>query len=212
MKDVLICVLSRAGISETTRQCLVPLVKEGAELMTLSGCSDVSYGRSTLLSRAVDAGRPQLLLVDDDMVFRFQDASHIIGHSRDHGGTPVSAVYATAGGRLAAVRNWDSGRPWLTGLGFFTVGLSHMQKCQKALGLPTVWSMHDGHITAWCESWADPENNRWVNEDLDFCLKLGGVDLLPIGVGHLKTIPLYPDAETLQTIESGGELPKEKEQ
>jgi hypothetical protein len=40
----------------------------------------------------------------------------------------------------------------------------------------------------------------WTSEDLWFCLQFHGVLLAPVGFGHLKWVPLWPEEAVLRQI------------
>jgi hypothetical protein len=117
-------------------------------------------------------------------------------------------VYPTAIGELAAnSRLCPFPGKWITGLGFLAIPRAALLALADD---SPAFEWRAGQMAwAFCESkvhyLGDGEQQRtmWIGEDYCLCLRLGGVDLLPIAVGHLKTVPLTADEETLRRIREG---------
>lgn len=225
MKRTLVLVSYNRPIQERTREALAHLTRAGAGYLTQSGCADVALARSVALTGACNAlrqlneqhpsslnhhtkNRDTLLMVDDDMVFTLEQAQTLVDHSRATG-VPASAMYATTLGTLAAARfktmQHDAGGPqrWLTGLGLIAIpahALLELERDSETFSFTTDQKKH----TAF--TWSKAERGEWWSEDFTLCRRLGGVHLLPVGVGHLKTIPLYPDESTIAAIRDGKPL------
>lgn len=162
------------------------------------------------------------LLVDDDMLFEPKHAQRLVDHTRIFG-RAASAMYATLYGTIAASRFSDyepddegtiavlkaSGvqpQRWVSGLGLLAITARQVLELEAALPkflFPDLSTAEHTHIenTAFTQSGA--KNGEWWSEDYTLCERLGGVHLIPIAVGHLKTIPIYPDQETVRKIRDG---------
>jgi hypothetical protein len=58
-----------------------------------------------------------------------------------------------------------------------------------------------GEIPEWCQTGRHPDYpGEWLPEDFWFCHHFGGVVLLPVGIGHIKPMPLWPDERMLREI------------
>lgn len=198
MQGVTIAIPTHRGIAhEATRESVRRLVRLGAELKLATKISDIAGGRSWLLTEALESseasGRDVILCVDDDMEFQVADAHALIDHVRQTG-VAASAVYVTENGNFAGCR-YQSGR-YLVGLGFCAIPVRLLR--YVASQLPYVQFSDKRRIYAFCESRAHAD--KWTAEDYDFCEKLGGVDLLPIAVGHIKAIPLVPHVDDVRRV------------
>lgn len=208
LRETIVCCNSYRGMQKQTEQCLKALTAgpDGAEMMTVTGCPDLAEARSLLLTRAMDRAKARafgkapatlLLIVDDDMVFSREQAlelltiTKVVGH-------PTSGVYSTSEGRLAAQPWSDLPKRWLAGFGFMAVPIAKMREVEESLPL---LQEGDHQIRMWCGSGENPKRpGIWCIDDYWFCLHFDGVRLSPIGVGHIKTVPLYPSDETLKLI------------
>jgi len=217
LEKTVIAIPTHRGLTNApTKECVRQLVAAGAEMRVGTGLADLAGGRSWLLSRCLESaeaqGRTCILCVDDDMVFTVADANKLIEFALEHN-VAASAMYPTAEGRLAATRYVTKRQGALTverfkvGLGFCAVPVKLLQSVRDSFPGPASYT-ENGTIYPFCESRAryDREPAEWVAEDYDFSEKLGGVVLLPIAVGHLKTVPLYADQVTMERIANGEEL------
>lgn len=197
---------TRRGIPhEQTKEALRNICVLGAELRTAIGVSDIAGGRSWLLTVALEAaeeqGRDTILMVDDDMVFTPAQAVTLVEYTRAHG-VPASAVYVASDGNLCG-RRYKHGK-WYTGLGFAAVPVKVLRALADTLPRG-VWTEEHNTIYAFCESRMhvnDRGIHEWLSEDYDFCRKLGGMQLLPIAVGHIKPIPLYAPQADVERLTS----------
>jgi hypothetical protein len=170
--------------------------------------TDVTLGRNLGLSAVCDnldqmPDRDTVLLVDDDMVFTIDDAERLVQHARTHG-VAASAMYATTLGALAACRLRNPAGRWLTGLGLLAIpaGLLLLLREQSP-----AFEFLGADRYAFTSSAA--VDGHYLSEDFMLCKNLGGVDLRPIPVGHMKQIALYPDDETVAAIREGRRLTTE---
>lgn len=46
-------------------------------------------------------------------------------------------------------------------------------------------------------TWSGAERGEWISEDYRLSMNLGGVHLVPVGVGHVKKGSIGPNEETL---------------
>jgi hypothetical protein len=178
--------------------------------MAQAGITDVTLARNLALSAAVNARSSRrggdfdmVLMVDDDMVFSWEQASQLVNHARLRN-VAASAMYGTTMGTLAATR-LKSGpgedQRWATGLGLLAVPM------RLLLDLAERSEQFDFNGTKnWGFTWSLAHGGNYWSEDFTLCRRLGGVHLLPIAIGHLKTIPIYPDEETVQCVREGRRL------
>jgi hypothetical protein len=205
VKKTLIVVATHRG---ETWQTTESIKRTGCEsLLFLRGCPDQSKARSMAIDQGLEAteGTPidTFLLLDDDMVFEPGPIQELVDHSRLHKDC-CSAVAVGAAGQVCAKPLEQlvllPGEPtrWLTGLACLAVPRVRLLWLRERL--PNV-----GGITEWCRSGAHPDfPNQWLGNDFWFCHHFGGVRLLQVPVGHMKTVPLWPDARTLREVYNFG--------
>lgn len=220
MKNTIVVVSTNRDMQRATRERIGQMQHAGAQYVEQTGCSDVALARCLALTGACNALRllnkegnvstargpfDTLLMVDDDMAFTLDQAQELINHTRAFA-VPASAAYATLQGTLAA-SPIDDGKfarqLWKTGLGLIAVPASLLLALEKRL---PKFELLSGTYSAFTSSGIG-DDGAWWSEDFTLCARLGGVNLLPIAVGHLKTIPIYPDEETIQAIRNGVPLP-----
>jgi hypothetical protein len=215
-KTIVLCTTNR-NIHEQTRQCLYALIRAGAGYMETNGCADVTLARNIALSAVYEATREplvrekrdMLLMVDDDMIFDVATAQAVVDSARATG-VAASAMYATTAATLAACRltlvlaDGDPGyeQLWMTGLGLIAIPLSRLE--ELAVRSPRFKFGAEKEYVAFTSSTC--ENGAWFSEDFTLCKELGGVHLLPVCAGHMKTIPLWPDETTVHRIRTGQRL------
>lgn len=231
MDRTLVVCASHRGVALETQQCIAALERQGARVLSATGIADVALARNSVLTQAlafVRACRSQdesaapdvLLLVDDDMVWTPEAAAVLVGLARqtEEAWSGAYATYdrTTQSGLLAATPlDWDAHRTdglRMVGLGFLAVRVARLESMARRLG--TVIGPSAATIVPFCESRVViPEHDklpRWCSEDYWLCRALGGVKIAPhVAAGHLKTVPLWPDAETLQKLADGTPLPSE---
>lgn len=178
--------------------------KLGARVLLGTEISDVTLARNRTLSAALthDAERDVLLLLDDDIVFTPTTSQALVDYARETG-RPVSAVYGNAKGKLCLCgMNWDpKAKRKMVGLGCCAIPL--LRLTEYANTLPDVEGPDETILKPLCQSSyvVDWEGKlKWCSEDFWLSRELGGFDLLPLAVKHLKTVPLFPDEITLQAI------------
>lgn len=202
-----IVVLSRnRPMLDRTRHCVHELMRGGALFLEQSGTADVALARCDALTSACETIRRQnevadlmkprdtVLMVDDDMLFSIDQAQALVQHSRETG-VASSAMYATLSSTLAATRIGGTDR-WLTGLGLLAIPVGAL----LALERDSETFKMGGERVYTAFTWSGPEKEAWYSEDYRLCQRLGGVYMLPIAVGHLKVLPIYPDDETIAAI------------
>lgn len=220
MNRTVIAISYNRSMQEGTRACLMALMNAGAQLVQQTGSADVALARNMALTMAlrslVTLNRSEklapaehfdtVLMVDDDMVFTLAQAQELVTHARETG-VGASAMYATMNGTLAATRLFTpppEPQRWLVGLGLLAIPGALLQKVAKASPAFDIHGEQQAEFT-----WSATMRGRWYSEDYTLCRRLGGVHLLPIAVGHLKTVPLYPHEETVTCIAEGRRLPGE---
>ena len=206
MKGTIVPVVSHEGVHPQTSAMLAELQQRGARLMVSQGNADVAAGRNLVMTRclrdAVATGCDVMLCVDDDMVCDAQHVVELVGRARATG-VAHSGVYSTAASALAATQ-MPSGR-YLVGMGMLAIPVPLLQSLAEKLG--TIMAYQDLDMVPFCQS--GPIGGRWVSEDYQFCLRLGGVVLdHRAPCGHLNTVALWPDDETLRKIAAGELLGK----
>lgn len=215
MDRTLIVCASHKGLELQTQACVTALQKHGARLLSATGVADVALARNQVFTAALQAIAREnlptdvLLLVDDDMVFDLNAATKLVSLARETGGG-WSAAYATKDSKLAATPlDWDAGRSdglRMVGLGLCAVPLGKFLELAQQLG--AVVGPSGQGVIPFCQCRVVvPEHDkvpRWCSEDYWFCRAIGGVRLAPhVAAGHLKTVPLWPDAETLRRLAEG---------
>ncbi len=201
MQNTLVLTSSNRLMEHQTTLAVQELVAAGAGYIEQRDTSDVSLARNIALSLAVrsmvDGPHEAVLMIDDDMVFGRQHAEAAVAHalSRD---APTSACYVLPDGRLAA--SHLAGDRWLTGLGFLCIPRSqlfalaaHSPKFRPFRGSKD-WMVE---FTKSCADQMFEGELHWETEDYRLTRRLGGVELLPIAVGHVKKRVLLPDQSAL---------------
>lgn len=210
MKRTIILLSHNRPIQEGTLHSLQELRQAGAAYLAQRGTADVALARSIALTAACEAlrehrSRDMILMLDDDMLCTVDQAQTLVDHARETG-VAASAMYATTIGTLAATKlptPEGEAQRWVAGLGTLAVPAALLLELERKSD-PFTFSSDKKKYTAFTSSRA--ENGEWWSEDYTLCRRLGGVHLLPIGVGHLKTIPIYPDEETIAAIATGRPL------
>lgn len=193
MKNVLVLTPSKNGINEQTRQCIQALIDKGAQFINEpKGCSDVALARNIGLTLASNRLQEYVfldtvLMIDDDMFFSVGDAERIIKESKT--GVPASGACVTSDGKFF-------GKPisktkWACGLAFMAIPrqiILDMAARSKIIEL-------DKGGKCLVFTWNGANDKSWCGEDQRLCHRMGGVQVLPIRIGHLKIIPIYPANE-----------------
>jgi len=211
MKNVLLVVATNRAMDSRTQSCMNAVRMAGAAQLITEGSSDVAIARNISLSMAVRTmemhpDRDVALFVDDDMVFSVEQAAALCVYVAEKG-VAASAVYSTSIGEVAANSELSpTAGKWLAGFGFLAVPRAAL--FAMAERVPKFQWKNGQDLYCFTDSALHEIQGvtRWVGEDYWFCYQLGGVDLLPIAVGHLKTIPLFASDETLQKIAAGTPL------
>ncbi len=200
MKNTLIVMSSNREVENRTRESVDALCARGAQLLLERGSACVCFARCRALSLACEnlrgacADRDVVLMVDDDMEIELGSAQKVVDWARSSG-VPTSAAYATITSNLAGCL-WK-GHPgkWLAGLGCLAIPVPLLFELEER---SDSFEMNNKAYSAF--TWVGAENGEWVGEDYRLCMNLGGVHLLPIGVGHIKKWRIQPDQDTLQRI------------
>jgi len=231
MNRTVIAISYNRSMQEATRKTLGALMGAGAKLVQQTGSADVSLARNQALTMALrvlaslnrerlntkppldqlpEWAAPPLfdtvLMIDDDIACTVDQAQELVTHARETG-VPASAMYSTINAALAGTRLFTppgERSRWVVGLGLLAIPAAVLVKLAKA-------SVHfDLHGEEQVEfTWSGTIRGKWHSEDYTFCRRLGGVHLLPIPVAHMKTIPLYPHADSVACIKEGRRLPGE---
>ena len=171
----------------------------GAAIVEQAGTSDVAVARNAALTMAcavLDQGHHDVvLMVDADMGFTLQQAQCIVDHVRKTG-VAASGCYIVGSenkARLAATP-YQNGR-WLTGLGFVAIPAAMLLKLRE---LSPKFKCAEGELHEFTSSGVtiSTEGERiWITEDTRLTSRLGGVELLPMAIGHIKTAMMMPGTE-----------------
>lgn len=213
MKNTVVLLSTNRGIFDKTQTCLDLLAVEGvSDVLVQKGSPCVALARNLALYSACQYLRAHaevdtVLMVDDDMLFNVEQAHAVVDHSRLTG-VPASAMYATLLTTIAGVRysKTDDDERWLMGLGFIAIPRKLLLWLESESELFHYYKQPYREFT-----WACAENGVWMAEDFRLTIRLGGVHLLPIAVGHLKIIPIYPDTRMVQRIKDNEKLGSKKE-
>lgn len=202
MKGTLVVMSSNREIEPRTNQVMRRLSELGSLTMLELGSADVAFARCRALSWACNQlrehpERDMVLMLDDDMDVPTDTAQQLVALARTLD-CAVSAVYSTATRKVAAQRYALRQGRWLVGLGCLaiprTLLLSLEERCESFELRGMVYSAF---------TWCGPENGSWVAEDWRLSMRLGGVHLAPLAVGHIKKTSLWPSPNTLQRLADG---------
>jgi len=205
MKRILFVYSSNRTPCVEFTQSLQACVSDGAGVIEQRNTVDLAMARNSALTSAFQAlltGRHDVvLMVDDDMQWKPQDATRISDHVRASGHA-ASAAYVMKDGRLAA---HYVGPRWRCGLGFLAIPATEIKRLSSK-SLP--YAGADGASTLeFTRSGVIERDGRrvWLPEDYCLSERLGGVDLLPIAVGHVKSVVLSPNESKLASFISKSE-------
>lgn len=201
MDRVCIVVVTHRGLCDETQESIAAL--KCPSIIKLKGVSNLAKGRSVAFEQALQATEgtaiDTILAIDDDMVFHAKDIVDLVDHSRQTGEL-CTGVALSQEGKLTA-RPLEPlviipGAPlrWLTGLASMAIPRHRMVRVRDSL--PVV-----GGIVEWCQTGEHASYpGEWFPEDFWFCHHFGGVVLLPVAIGHIKPMPLWPDERMLREI------------
>jgi hypothetical protein len=200
LKSVLLVYSSNRYLAPEFEASLLATISAGVGVIKWEGSSDVTFARNISLSKASEALLHNLtrfdtvLMVDDDIVWSVEQAQALVDHTRKSG-RPASGCYIMKDGRVAA--HFD-GTAWQTGLGFLAIpsrlvlDLYGMSRRFKGANGEPVREFTKSGVEG-----SDPDEGEWKGEDYWLTRRLGGVDLLPISVGHIKPMVLQANPEKL---------------
>lgn len=200
MKNTLIVMSTNRQIEKGTERCVIAMRAQGAAFLLESGSPDVAFARCRALSMACDFLRENVendvvLMLDDDMEIEIEIACKLVEETRARA-HPCSAVYSTVSAKLAAQR-WKQGL-WLVGLGCLAIPRALLLQLEER---SESFEFYGRMYSAF--TWCGPENGGWVAEDFRLSMNLGGVNLLPLAVGHIKKGVIWPNDETLELVAKG---------
>ena len=201
MKNVVVVMSSNREIEAATKKTLHGLTDLGALVLLETGSSDVAFARCRALSWACETlrsypERDVVLMLDDDMDVPTATAQDLVDQACALG-RPCSAVYATLNAKVAAVRWPEAPGLWLVGLGCVAIPRALLLELEER---SESFEVNGRFYSAF--TWSGPENGSWVAEDFRLSKNLGGVELCPLAVGHIKKGALWPDDETLARLAS----------
>ncbi len=210
MKNTFVVCSSNRGLHERTRRSVQMLQLEGAVFSLQEGTADVAFARNHALTWTcahlkVNPNFDVVLMVDDDMVFSVQTVRTLTDYVRKTG-HPASGVYCSLGGRIAAATMDkpfpDGVKRWRTGLGLLAIPANLLLDLQ----FRAAKFLHmENELAEFCNTGV--RGTEWIAEDWCLCERLGGVALLPVEAGHLKTLMILPEQSTLDLIARGEALP-----
>ncbi len=201
MDRTVIVVVTHRGLCDETQEAIGAL--KCPSVIKVKGMANLAKARSIAFEKAFEAteGTPvdTVLSIDDDMVFAAKDVNDLVGHSRVTAEC-CAGVALNHEGKLTArpltplVVVPGSPVRWLTGLACIAIPRQRMKRIRPKL-------REVGGIPEWCQTGAHPDYpGEWLPEDFWFCHHFGGVVLLPLPVGHIKPMPLWPDERMLREI------------
>jgi hypothetical protein len=203
MKNTLIVMSTNREVEMRTQDSLAVLQRSGGLLMVERGSACVAFARCRALSLACEllhgahSDRDVVLMVDDDMEIDLETAQQVVSAARSTG-VATSAAYATVVSRLAGTRWKERPDRWLVGLGCLAIPTPVLLELEQES------ASFEMNGKAYSEfTWTGAEKGVWVGEDYRLSQRLGGVNLLPLGVGHIKKWRIAPDQETLDGIARG---------
>ena len=214
MKNLILVTSSNRSPEKHTARLWHAMERAGAAHLKQDGSPDVAFARCMALTAAcavlrAHPDREVVVLMDDDMIGPLETVAELARRAIETG-RPCSAVYATQSAHLAATR-WkvhgeqkrdaDGRMLWLVGLGLLAVPRALMLELDERL---PKFVYRTQQLTAFT-SCGECEG-EWLAEDYRLSMNLGGVRLEPLGFGHIKKTPLWPDVETLDLIASEASL------
>lgn len=171
----------------------------GAAVCEQVGIADVTLARNIALTKVTQllVKTPErfktVLMIDDDISWTTEQAQAVIEHSRKTG-KASSACYSMKDGRLAAYCHKGK---WSVGLGFIAIPAETILQLAKE---SVAFDYNEQTIYEFTKSGVFNEDGklRWLGEDYYFTReRLGGIELLPIGVGHSKVVVIQPNVPKL---------------
>lgn len=212
MKNTLIVTVSNREPVREFQTTVDELRRLGALYQKAPGWSDIAQARAVALSISCNILRDRpdrdvLLCIDDDMCMQPETAQDLVNVAR-LSGEACSGVYAAAehdgqsgtiaGRRMTAPELERTGKPgnrWLMGMGCMAIPAALLLKVEQESRPFQLRGQTLREMT-----WSAVEGAEWCSEDYRFCLRLGGVRVLPLAVGHKKPYVLWPDPATLDEI------------
>jgi hypothetical protein len=201
MKNTILVMSSNREVERQTQTTLQNLGSLGAMLLMERGSADVAFARCRALSWACDMlranpDRDTVLMLDDDMEVPAATAQSLVDKSRELG-RACSAMYATLTSKVAASRWPGHLGLWLVGLGCVAIPRALLLELEQRSE-----SFNVGDKSYRAFTWCGPDNGCWIAEDFRLSINLGGVQLCPLAVGHIKKGSLWPDDETIDRLSS----------
>lgn len=201
MDRTCIVVVTHRGLCDETQDSIAAL--RCPSVVKVKGMANLAKARSIAFDQVMKAteGTPIdiILAIDDDMVFHAKDVMDVVDHARQTGEL-CTGVALNHEGHLTARPLTPlvviPGNPlrWLTGLACMAIPRHRMARIRP--NLPVV-----GGITEWCQTGTHASHpGEWFPEDFWFCQHFGGAILLPVAIGHIKPMPLWPDERMLREI------------
>lgn len=191
MKNVLVVVSSKDQVKKQTARCIDVLRQEGAGYVQQEDCSDVALARNIALSNACQVLRTKsytiVLMIDDDMTFSLNDAQAVVKRAVERN-RPVAGACVSASGQFAAKPMNKTA--WLSGLAFIAIPAHLLLSLQDK---SRIFDANGNQYTAF--TWTGVEGKEWMGEDSRLSFRLGGVEVVPVRIGHLKLMPIYPAEE-----------------
>src|SRR5258706_14412186 len=196
MKNTIVVMSSNREIERQTKSTLQDLANLGAMLLMETGSADVAFARCRALSWACEKlreypERDVVLMLDDDMDVPADTAHPLTDRARELG-RACSAVYATLTSKVAAARWPDHPGLWLVGLGCVAIPRALLLDLEER---SESFEVNGRFYSAF--TWSGPEGGNWIAEDFRLSKNLGGLELGPLAVGHIKKGALGPEDETL---------------
>lgn len=199
MKRTLLVYSCLGNLELKTSNAIAACGRAGAAIVEQAGTSDVAVARNaalTLACLALASGEQDVvLMVDADMSFTLDHVRRITARVRETG-VAASGCYVVGGEKTPrmAAKPYQNGR-WLTGLGFLCIPAAMLLKLQE---MSPTFKCSEGELHEFTTSGVglSIEGERiWIPEDMRLTSRLGGVELLPMPIGHIKRSVLVPPPE-----------------
>lgn len=217
MKHVVLVTSSNRSPEKHTARLFSAIERAGGAHVKQDGSPDVAFARNMALTAACEVLRARVersvvVMMDDDMIGPL-DTVRELARRAIESGKACSGVYATQSGHLAATRWKEDGEQkrdsdgrmlWLVGLGILAIPRELLLTLDD---MRPKFTYRGKMLTAFCGTGA--ENGEWWPEDYQLSRALGGVRLEPLGFGHIKKMPIWPDGETLSCIAEETNLPEQ---
>lgn len=192
--DVLVVQTLYRTVDVRCQMCTEKLQQAGYKVAKVAGDADITASMNYTLTMALkNIGDNRILvLIDDDMVFKVEDVDNLVSFARESA-EPVAGVAVNHDGRVIGTERLPNGLA-LTGTAFFAIKFSRLESFTSECRVYPYPKGDFAHVEfTWSSSGLSP--------DFRLCRRLGGARIVPIPVGHLKPVVLYPtEAQVAEVV------------